>query len=117
MILKLILKIWPSFVPIITYISWVIIKGMVTKYLEKKNFISGEFEELDKNGKKIKKKSAKPDPFSLKNKHFIITIYLSLILMIISFLFFAIVSSDGKGDYTPAQNIGGKIIPGYFNQN
>lgn len=88
---------------------------MVTNYLRKKNYIEGEFEEIDKNGKKIKKPTIKPKPFSLKNPRFIFVIYLSLIFMIFSFLFFAISSGDGTGNYTPAQNKDGKIIPAKIN--
>lgn len=108
MILKILLKIWPGFIPILTYILFVIIENMIKNYLRKKNYIEGEFEELDKNGKP--KKKANP-PFSIKNPRFIFTIYLSLIFLIISFLYFAILSGDGEGEYIPAQHKDGKIIP------
>ena len=114
MILKILMKIWPGFVPILTYIFWLMIQNMVQNYLKKKNYIEGEFEELDKNGKKINKKT---EPFSIKNPRFIFVIYLSLIFLIISFLFFAITSPGGKGQYVPAQNKNGKIIPAYINQD
>ena len=35
MLLKLLLKIWPSFIPIISYILWIIIQGMIQNYLKK----------------------------------------------------------------------------------
>ena len=107
MLLKLLLKIWPSFIPIISYILWIIIQNMIQNYLKKKQFIEAEFEELDKNGKKIKKN----DHFSLKNPKFIAIIYLSLAFMIFSLLFFAIFEKPQKGSYVPAKNENGKIIP------
>jgi hypothetical protein len=113
MILKLLLKIWPSLIPIFSYIAWIVIQNMVKNYFNRKNFIEGEFAEVGKNGKK-KKSVNNIGHFSLKNPRFIFVIYLSLIFMIFSFLFFAIGSGNGTGEYVPAQNIDGKIIPAHI---
>ncbi len=63
-----------------------------SKLSQKKQFIEAEFEELDKNGQKIKKAGH----FSLKNPKFIVIIYLSLAFMIFSLLFFAIYEKTKK---------------------
>ena len=115
MLLKLLLKIWPSFIPIFSYFFWIVVQNMVSNYLRRKNYIEGEFEEVDEKGNKVRKPTSeakiKPNHFSLQNKKFILVIYLSLILLIISFLFLSLESPTKNGNYIPAKNINGKIIP------
>jgi hypothetical protein len=115
MILKLLLKIWPSLIPLLSYVFWIVIKRIITNYLRKKDFIEGEFKVINKDKSKKDKEVDNVGHFSLKNRNFVFVIYLSLILMIISFLFFAIGTGSKDGNYTPAQNIDGKIIPAQIN--
>ncbi len=50
--------------------------------------------------------------FSLQNRQFIMTLYLSFFLALICFLFFAIrVPRVEKGEYIPAHIEEGKIVP------
>lgn len=87
MILKILLKIWPALLPLTIYFLWVMTLKILTRRGKKGNFVEGEFQEINKDGQKINEQ--KPSPFSLNNKYFIITLYLSLISLIISFIFFA----------------------------
>lgn len=106
MITKLLLKLWPAFVPLLSYVFWaVIIDGIIIKYILKKlnkskgdEVIDGEYEVVGtKTTKKAKinnqhqyqEKTLKYH-FSLKNNVFIAVIYLSLISAIISLLFIAL---------------------------
>lgn len=106
MILKILLKIWPALLPIILYLFWVyVIDRIILKKLRKAKIIEGEFEEVGQN--KV------TNPFSIKNRHFILIIYLSLILLIISFLFLAVRAPYlESGQYIPAEIKDGKIISG-----
>ncbi len=50
--------------------------------------------------------------FSLKNRQFIIVLYLSLFIAIICFLFFAIrLPNIVEGNYIPAHIENGKVVP------
>lgn len=94
MILKLLLKIWPSLIPLSAYIFWVIVQRLIQNYFKKKNYIEGEFEEVvDAKNKNQKQENEQNIPknhdFSLKNPKFLVIIYLSLILVIISLISFA----------------------------
>ncbi len=106
MILKILLKIWPALVPLILYLFWIyVIDRIILKKLKKSKIINAEFEEVRQN--KI------INPFSLKNYRFIFTIYLSLILLIISFLFLAVRTPNiENGKYIPAKIKDGKVISG-----
>ena len=92
MILKILLKIWPALTPILLYLLWILINKILNK--RKKNYIDGEFQDIketiDKSPKSNQDNENEVGPFSLKNNVFISVIYLSLVLTIISFLFFAL---------------------------
>ena len=93
MILKILLKLWPALIPILLYILWV----WLSKKLKQKDYIDADFQEVkdDKKSNKDSTRKAKNrqiGAFSLRNTIFIAVIYLSLILTILSFLFFAISS-------------------------
>ena len=81
MLLKLLLKIWPSFIPIISYIIWVrVVENIILKRLmRKKETIDGE---LVGEGSTKKEDVQNRSKFSLQNRYFIIVLYLSLILAI-----------------------------------
>jgi len=76
--LKLLLKIWPAFIPITVYIFWVyVVEGVILKkFLKKEEVIEGE---------KIvgEKTTQKAEKFSLKNHCFVTIIYMSLVLAIL----------------------------------
>jgi len=85
MLLKLLLKIWPSLTPIIAYIFWVyIVEGILIKKLFSKNKVI----DAKREGQKeyvIKE----PKAFSLNNKRFVFILYITLILSIFTFINFA----------------------------
>lgn len=114
--LKLLLKIWPAITPILIYFFWIMAKRIARNLAIKKvnKIIDGEFFEVNDKGEKIKKAEEKPvGDFSLKNRHFIITLYLSFFIAILCFLFFAIrVPKVEHGKYVPPHMENGKVIPG-----
>ena len=80
--LKLLLKIWPVFIPITVYIFWVyVLEGVVLKkFLKKEEVIEGEKIVGEKTTQKTTQKAEK---FSLKNHCFVTIIYMSLMLAIL----------------------------------
>lgn len=71
--LRFLLKIWPAFLPIVLYLLWIfVIKKYFYKKTVKEKIIEGELVDQPK------------EIFSLENKFFIIVIYASLILAIIT---------------------------------
>jgi len=105
MLIRLLLKIWPALTPFLLYGLWILAMRIITIRQRKKGFIDAQYEVV--NGK------SKIGHFSLKNPRFVLVIYASLILMVISFLFFAITSPRiESGNYIPAESKDGKIIPG-----
>ena len=104
MILKLLLKLWPSLLPITIYLIWVaVIKKIIIKFFinkidnkrqkkSNKNIIEGEYEIIGEKttvNNDFETKSLN-DYFSFNNKAFVLVIYLSLIIAILSLIFFAI---------------------------
>ncbi len=80
--MRFLLKIWPAFLPIIIYILWIIVieNFLIKKIIRRKDYIDGE---------KIvgEKKTAEKKPhFSLKNRNFVITLYASFFIAIITLL-------------------------------
>lgn len=111
MLIKLLLKMWPSLTPIIFYLFWTfIVEGIILKKIfKKKDIIEGEKVVGEKSTKESVRKISK---FSLENRQFLIALYLSFALAILSFLYMAF--SQPKQDarnYVPAQYQNGKIIP------
>lgn len=105
MVLKILLKIWPALIPIALYLLWILVKFIVRKSSAKENYIEGEFKEVNDRKaheekqnlqSKMSPKSEVAGNFSLKNRSFVIVIYLSLIAIIISFLYFALEPKDSK---------------------
>ena len=87
MLIKILLKIWPALVPIAIYLIWqFVIKKIINKLKQKNNTIEGEKIINDstlqdkKNNKKI---------FDLSDKNLIITLYLSVIIMILCLIILA----------------------------
>ena len=97
--LRFLLKIWPALLPIAIYSLWLWAK-------KKSKSIDATYQELDKDGK------PKQGDFSLQNRKFIVVLYLSLLIAILCFLFFAIrVPNIEEGTYVPAHMKNGKVIP------
>lgn len=113
MILKLIAKLWPSLTPILLYILWTYIveKIFLKKLLKKSNVIEGQ--------KIVGQKSTTINSFptfSLKNKRFLLSLYCSVILAIISLILFALSDIENRNThYIPAKYENGKITPAQFN--
>jgi hypothetical protein len=84
--LKLLLKIWPAFIPIIVYIFWVyVVEGVVLKkFLKKEKIIEGEKIVGEKTTQKPAENPAeKAGKFSLKNRCFVTIVYMTLVLAIL----------------------------------
>ncbi len=83
--LKFFLKIWPALTPIIVYLFWIyVVDRIFLKLATKKNDIEGE--------KVVGEKSTTPkklSPFSLENRCFVIVLYMSLILAILTLIVMA----------------------------
>lgn len=85
MLLKLILKIWPSLIPITLYIFWTfVVEGILLKKLFKKGKI------IETKREKKEYVIEQPGHFSLRNKRFVIVLYNSFILAIITLIYFAL---------------------------
>ena len=116
MLLKLLMKIWPSIVPISLYVLWVIIvEGIIIKKIlkrEKNIEEEGEYKVVGGKATKDRKNPKKISRFSLKNRQFVIIIYISLIFGILSLIYTAFFASEVKdGKYIPAKYEGGKVVP------
>ncbi len=84
MLVKIILKIWPALIPILGYIIWnFLIKKLIAKYSANKVV------DVEKVVGKKSTETYKTKAFSLQNKNFVIILYLSLILAILSVISFA----------------------------
>ena len=80
--LKLLLKIWPSLIPITVYIFWVlVIEKILQKIFKKKNVIDGE-KIVGEKTTEIKKVGI----FSLKNRCFVVILYMSFLLAILTLI-------------------------------
>lgn len=81
--LKFLLKIWPAFLPITIYILWVLVieNILIKKILRRKDYIEGE--------KIVGEKSTNKKHFSLQNRNFVATLYVSFIVAIITLVLFA----------------------------
>jgi Mg2+/citrate symporter len=124
MILKLLLKIWPSLMPIFIYCLWIfvqtIIKQIIIKNAKKRlgKIINATYQDLNKSTEEFtqdqSEQKEKIRNFSLANKNFIIVLYLSFFTAIVCFLFFAVnVPKIEGGQYIPAHiERDGKITKG-----
>ncbi len=80
--LKLLLKIWPSLIPITVYIFWVlVVEKILQKILKKKNVIEGE-KIVGEKTTEVKKVGI----FSLRNPCFVTILYMSLMLAILTLI-------------------------------
>lgn len=113
MIIKLFAKLWPALTPILFYIFWTyIVEGIIFKRLFKK---SKTIEGTKIVGEKSTIKTS-PPTFSFKNRKFLISLYASVIIAIISLIFFALSDIDSKNsNYIPAKYENGQITPSQFN--
>lgn len=86
MLIKFLLKIWPAFIPLMIYVFWVLVidRIVIAKLIKKKTDIEGEKVVGEKTTKIIQ-----PGMFSLQNRCFVIILYMSLALTILSLISFA----------------------------
>ena len=87
--LKFILKVWPSFLPIIIYIIWV----LLMRKRRKKDYIDAEYKVVngdpEKGGESI-------GAFSLRNSNFVMIIFATLLLIICSLIFIVLTTKPIK---------------------
>lgn len=101
MLLKFLLKIWPSLIPIFVYIFWVyVIEGIFIKKIlkrtkKKHESLKDEFkfvgekstsQDLEENNDEKILDSNEVGKFSLNNRCFMIMVYMSLILAILTLI-------------------------------
>lgn len=81
--LKLLLKIWPALTPLLVYVFWVFVidRFLLGKILKKKTQFEAE-KIVGEKSTEIKK----PGLFSLHNQCFVIILYLSLALAILTLI-------------------------------
>jgi hypothetical protein len=92
MLIKILLKIWPALLPIALYIIWrLVIKKIIFKIKERSKIINGEKIIGEKSSEKneINNSGNLKKIFNFNDRNFIITLYISLILMIASLIFLA----------------------------
>lgn len=91
MLLKLFLKIWPAFLPILVYIFWTyIVDGLIVQYFLRKRKIIEDQKIVGEGATYEKKSEEKVGRFSLKNRCFVIILYMSLILAILTLIVTAV---------------------------
>lgn len=79
--LKFILKIWPALIPITIYLIWV----FLLKKNRKKDYIDVEYEVVNE-----KAKNSKIGVFSLRNSSFVLVLFSTLLLIILSLIFIVV---------------------------
>lgn len=92
MLIKILLKIWPALLPIALYLIWrFIIKKIIFKIKERSKIINGEKIIGEKSSEKSESNNSGnlKKIFNFNDRNFIITLYISLILMIASLIFLA----------------------------
>ena len=84
--LKFLLKIWPAFLPIIIYILWIVLveNFLIKKIIRRKDYINGE-KVVGEKATKLEKQH-----FSLKNRNFVIALYASFFIAIITLISLAL---------------------------
>jgi hypothetical protein len=82
--IKFLVKIWPSFLPILVYIFWVfVVEGIILERLSRRRkTIEGE----KVVGEKTTDEHKKIVRFSLKDPCFVIILYMSLVLAILTLI-------------------------------
>ena len=98
--LKFLLKIWPAFLPILVYIFWIYVidNVLIKRILRSKKTIDGEFkivgEKATESSEKKEHSAENYGCFSLKNNCFVIILYLSLSLAILTLIVSAFPTSS-----------------------
>ena len=97
--MKFLLKIWPAFAPILAYFFWILVaKKIISKRSSKsEKIIDGKFKIIGKKSTKSRSSSGykseavkeKIGKFSLKNRQFLIALYLSFSLAILTLIYTA----------------------------
>lgn len=92
MLIKLLLKIWPAITPIILYAFWnmvinKILQRIFTKKTTFKTKTQNQTDEKIVGQKSTSKDEEEIGPFSLKNRYFVATLYVSFILAIAGLIY------------------------------
>jgi uncharacterized ion transporter superfamily protein YfcC len=82
--IKFLIKIWPAFIPIIIYFLWI---KLAKKSPKKTDFIEAQYKVVNENKSE---ESPKKSQFSLDNGHFIIVLYLTFIIAILTLVMTAL---------------------------
>lgn len=100
--LKILIKFLPALIPLITYLLWVFLLREIFLLRKARKELHGSKPKIID----IKKPNIFSDP------KFFLSIILSVVILIIMFIFLAITSIKDKGNfYIPAKYENGKIIP------
>jgi hypothetical protein len=83
--LKFFLKIYPAFLPILIYLFWIyVVENLILqRLLRKEKVIKGEKIVGEKASESLQAEE-KIGKFSLQNRHFVVILYLSLVLAILT---------------------------------
>jgi len=104
--LKLLIKFWPAFIPITTYLLWMLLIREIVLWRKLRKKFSHE------QTKKEIKIINQTKPSLLNDRKFFLSIFLSFLFLILSLLYFAFISYKDVGNkYIPAKYENGKIIP------
>jgi len=92
MLLKFLLGLWPAFIPIIIYLFWrfFVEKLLSSKIFKRRNTIETKRVGEELVGKKSTKYQPKEEIFSLNNDCFLLALYSSFIIAIITLIFAAL---------------------------
>jgi hypothetical protein len=88
MLFKIILKFWPALIPILLYLIYFVVKIMIRKF-KKPNFSDEKIIEGEKIINNDLKKNQNYKIFDFNNKKFLLTLYLTLIIVILCMIILA----------------------------
>jgi hypothetical protein len=88
MLFKIILKFWPALIPILLYLIYFVVKIMIRKF-KKPNFSDEKIIEGEKIINNDFKKNQNYKIFDFNNKKFLLTLYLTLIIVILCMIILA----------------------------
>jgi hypothetical protein len=88
MLFKISLKFWPALIPILLYLIYFVVKIMIRKF-KKPNFSDEKIIEGEKIINNDFKKNQNYKIFDFNNKKFLLTLYLTLIIVILCMIILA----------------------------
>ena len=100
--LRILIRFLPALIPVVTYLLWVFLLREIFLLRKTRKELSGSKPKIID----IKRPNIFSDP------KFFLSIILSIVILIVMFIFLAITSIKDKGDtYVPAKFENGKIVP------